>query len=234
LNKKVSNSSQIGEHEVKFILDNSRSRTLTEYVSKVCRPDPLYPEGIVSSIYFDTRDFLFLGEKLSSDFLKAKVRFRWYSSVNTGESFPNLFLEVKRKIGSAREKYRKNIDMSSSWVQKRSLHCPDYHIVNEMLLRHGQRFNQNVYPILQINYRRSRFIDSLSGARLSVDRDINVSRTNRNMVRGCKRTLLKTAVFEFKSSSHVLPDWLGNVIAIGDCKKDAFSKYSECYAHLLN
>ncbi len=229
----MTNVLQIGEHETKFSFPNYRSRVVRQYLGKFCSPDPLYPEGIISSIYFDTREFLMLEEKLGSDFLKIKVRLRWYSSVNTKESYPALFLEIKKKIGSARKKVRFKLDFNSDWVLSRPLHDPCFLHINKLISTQGEHFKQPLYPVFQINYRRSRYIDSLSGARLSIDSDIHVARINGQMINSMNKTPLKEAVFEHKSGSHNLPDWLSQVNTIGNCKKGSFSKYSECYAHLL-
>ena len=44
--------------------------------------DGAYSSNIVSSLYYDTRDRRGLYEKLNSDFLKLKVRLRWYTELN--------------------------------------------------------------------------------------------------------------------------------------------------------
>jgi hypothetical protein len=98
------------EHETKYVFPNSRAAILRRFLSMKCIPDGDYAEGLISSIYFDTSHLELLDEKLNSDFLKVKVRLRWYSSVTSGLPYPPVFLEVKRKIGSARRKARQQVD----------------------------------------------------------------------------------------------------------------------------
>lgn len=224
---------QIGEHETKFVLPNCRATSAWSWLSKRCIPDPDYSEGIVSSIYFDSSRFDFLLEKLNSTYLKTKVRLRWYSSVFDRKNYPSVFLEVKNKVGSARLKKRIPMDFDSSEVLSYSLGHPFFYQINRLLNENEFVLNKTVYPAFQINYRRSRFIDPMSGARLSIDRDIHASRVNRKMVKKTHPVVLNDAVFEFKDTTGNLPDWFSQLIAIGECRKGAFSKYSVCYAQLL-
>lgn len=222
---------QIGEHETKFIIANTRADILRVWLSKRCLPDPEYHLGKISSIYFDTRDFRLLGEKLSSDYLKSKVRLRWYTDVVSGEPFPAAFLEIKNKIGSAREKTRNRLEVDSHFLLSRTLHDTWYLQLNKLIGEHGLVCPQTLHPVFQINYFRSRFIEPLTGARLAVDSDIHVTRVNRRMVSRENLAPLPEAVFELKGKSGTLPDWLYQVSALG-CQKGSFSKYSACYAQL--
>lgn len=227
----VHDTMQIGEHETKYVLHNNRADKLRLWLAKKCLPDPEYHEGKVSSIYFDTKDFRMLSEKLSSDYLKTKVRLRWYSSIDSGEPFPATFLEIKKKIGSARVKIRDRLDIDSEWVLSRPLHNHEYLVINRKVAEQGVIFNGTLYPAFQINYCRSRFVEPLTGARLAVDSNIHVTRINRQMVNRENFAPLPDAVFELKNQSGILPDWLHQVNALG-CRKGSFSKFSTCYAQL--
>ncbi len=227
----VHDTMQIGEHETKYVLHNNRADILRRWLAKKCLPDPEYHEGKISSIYFDTKDFRMLGEKLSSDYLKTKVRLRWYSGIDSGEPFSATFLEIKNKIGSARVKIRDRLDIDSEWVLSRPLHNHEYLVINRKVAEQGVIFKGTLYPAFQINYCRSRFVEPLTGARLAVDSNIHVTRINRQMVNRENFAPLPDAVFELKSQSGILPDWLHQVNALG-CRKGSFSKYSACYAQL--
>lgn len=225
------NSAQIGEHETKFVLPNSRARILSSWLSKRCRPDPLYPVGIISSIYFDTKDWQLLGEKLNSDHLKTKVRLRWYSDVQSGESLPATFLEIKYKIGSARKKLRIKTAINSDEILKTRLEEPRLLQIPRLSLEHGVVLPMSLHPAFQLNYIRHRFIDPLTGARLAVDRNIHISRVNSRMIQSSNPTSLPDGVFELKYENSILPDWLHQLTALG-CRKGSFSKYSNCYSHV--
>jgi hypothetical protein len=170
-----------------------------------------YAEGFISSIYFDNGHLDLLNEKLNSDYLKAKVRVRWYSSVTTETPYPPVFLEVKRKVGSARRKIRQQLDWTSGWVKSRPLHDPSFLQVKTILAKLGNPFNRPLFPTLQIDYRRSRYVAPHSGARLAVDSDIRVSRVKGQFISHLNGKSLGDAVFECKIRSQNLPDWLGQV-----------------------
>ena len=229
----ITDIKQIGEHETKFTLANWRTAVLWSWLSRRCLPDPEFSEGLVSSIYFDTAGFDMLDEKHNSTYLKTKVRLRWYSSITDRKPFPTTFLEVKKKVGSARIKRRIKMNFGSDAVLSHDLGNTFYLAMNRLLQEHGFHFNTPLYPAFQINYRRSRYIDPISGARLSLDRDINASRVNRKMVSQVNGKVLDEAVFEFKEKTGMLPDWLSQVTALSECRKGSFSKYSACYAQLL-
>jgi hypothetical protein len=219
------------EHETKYVFTNSRAATLRRFLSMKCIPDGDYAEGLISSIYFDTSHLELLDEKLNSDFLKAKVRLRWYSSVTSGLPYPPVFLEVKRKIGSARRKTRQQLDCFGDWIRVRPLHDPSFLQINALLTKLGNHFNRSLFPTLQIDYRRSRYLDTHSGARLSVDSDIRVSRTNGQLIPYLNGCCLDDAVFECKLRTQHQPDWLGQVNTLADGRKDSFSKYACCFLH---
>jgi len=224
---------QIGEHETKFVFPNSRALIVRSWLSRKCIPDSEYAEGFVSSIYFDSRDFEFLGEKLNSFFLKTKIRLRWYSSFPDSVPFPATFLEMKRKVGSARMKKRIRMPFSTDWILSQPLENPAYLTINKDLRENRILIGKMLHPVFQLNYRRTRYIDPLTGARLSVDSDIYVSRVNRFIVNdNAFIAPLAEAVFEYKEKTGILPDWLHQVNVLGECKKGAFSKYSECYARI--
>jgi len=224
------NIEQLGEHETKFSLPNYRAAVLSSWLSKRCQPDPSYSVGIISSIYFDTAELKFLREKINSDHLKSKVRLRWYSDHLTGVADPATFLEVKYKIGSARKKTRIKTDICAHDVLATSLNNPSLMNIPRAGLAHDVLFPAALHPVFQLNYLRHRFIDPLSGARLAVDSNIHISRVNNRMIQRYKPTPLPEAVFELKDSKNDLPEWLHQLTALG-CRKNSFSKYSNCYAH---
>lgn len=222
---------QTGEHETKYVFPNTNVIKTRSWLGRLCQPDPAYSTGIISSIYFDTSDFLHLREKLSSDYLKTKIRLRWYTACETLRPYSTLFLEAKYKIGSARKKQRHTLTIPSSWVMERALHNPEYHIINKLIRELGIPLHENLLPVLQISYTRTRYIDHHSGARLSIDNDIHVPRWNSALLPGRNLTVHPSAVFEFKDPSGQLPERLAPITAMAGAKRSSFSKYSECYAH---
>ena len=71
----------------------------------VCRRDPEFPAAVVWTIYYDTPALVSLGEKINSDYLKRKIRVRWYSDLEGRVSGP-AFVEAKLRMGTRRSKVR--------------------------------------------------------------------------------------------------------------------------------
>ena len=80
--------------ELKYVNSNTKSHILISWLEKSCIPDPEFPVGTVSSIYYDTWDKKYLGEKINSYYLKTKVRVRWYSCLEYKSHNDKTFAEV--------------------------------------------------------------------------------------------------------------------------------------------
>ncbi len=222
-----------GEHEVKYALAPSAVSTVEGWLRRCCRPDPAFPEGMVSSLYFDTHCRSFLHEKLNSDFLKSKVRVRWYGDIHSGKPGSASFVEAKLKTGGRRAKVRIRSDIPGERLAQISLADPCLMRIPHALRPHGVTFEKPLFPVFQLDYRRQRFIEPTTGCRISLDYHIHVSRTNPQTVPHMRPARLNRAVLESKGALHELPGFLHQLTALG-CRKESFSKYGYCFVKLLN
>jgi len=220
------------EHETKFVFRNVASRLLIQWLRARCQPDPEFPEGIISSIYYDTRDWRFLREKINSDYLKTKVRLRWYADIDTEEPGDESFLEAKYKIGGRRQKIRIRTDYSGKWLSGLSLEDERLREVSGLLLSKGAIIPSQLHPAFLIQYKRLRFVEPVTGARLSIDCDICTPKINMRMIPRTNHFPLREAVFELKGRTMELPNVLHQLTALG-CRKGSFSKYSACYQNIM-
>ena len=94
-----------GERELKFTLPASRVHLARRRLDSLCRRDPEFPAAVVWTIYYDTPALISLGEKINSDYLKRKIRVRWYSDLDGRVSGP-AFVEAKLRLGTQRSKVR--------------------------------------------------------------------------------------------------------------------------------
>jgi hypothetical protein len=217
-----------GNHETKFVFNNTNSHLIVEWLSCSCQPDPEFPAGIVSSIYYDTRDWQFLREKINSDYLKTKVRVRWYSDINKNEPSEYSYIEVKQKVGAIRKKIRIKTDIPGRWLSQVDLHNEKLLQIPSYLRMKGVNIPMHIHPVFQISYKRWRFVELMTGTRLCVDCDISTPRVNELLVPNPSPFYLRQGVFELKGSIKVLPDVLHQLTDMG-CRKESFSKYSNCY-----
>jgi len=232
-NKNKHNKIDPGSHEIKYTVENSRSPQIIKWLRSVCRPDPEFPEGTVSSIYYDTRDWRFLSEKINSDYIKTKIRIRWYSDLNDRMHSPQSFLEAKRKSGSRRKKIRIVSPFSGDFFSQVRLEDSILLKLPQLLHTRNFVFNGNVFPAFQISYKRIRFCEPVSGTRLCFDFDIHAPRRNFHILPRFKPFKLNTAVFEMKGEMRKLPFTLNFLTQLG-LRKSSFSKYGSCYQALTN
>ncbi|HDP95497.1 MAG TPA: VTC domain-containing protein [Candidatus Aminicenantes bacterium] len=219
-------------HEGKYVIHNSVAHKVVAWLQGRCWPDREFPAGIVASIYYDSRDWRFLGEKINSDYMKTKVRVRWYQDINTKEPLDASFMEVKYKTGGIRRKIRVKTPHSGAWLCETELNDPKLMALPD-LLKLGEVFLQGpLFPVFQISYKRRRFVDPVSGLRLSIDYDIHVPRVNPAMVPRFNSANLNSAVFETKGGNSRLPEPLHQLTALG-CRKQSFSKYSMGYQKIM-
>lgn len=217
--------------ETKYVLTMGCVPKFVQWLQHRCLPDPDYPAGIVTSIYFDTRNWHFLHEKINSDFFKTKVRLRWYADLDSGKYSTESFLEVKFKQGKKRHKIRKRLDISGESLAESDLSSRDLIDLPNRLLELGVIFPEALFPVFQIQYNRLRFVEPFSRARLSLDYAIRVPVVNRQKIPVFFPFSLQNAVFELKGTDSRLPAFLHQLTTLG-CRKDSFSKYSFCYAKL--
>ncbi len=177
-------------------------------------------------------------DKINSDYLKTKVRVRWYSEIS-GTPMPGApFIEVKQKFGSGRKKFRIEAPYSSEWLSRVDLKNPELLNVYFLLKphAHGVLLQDMLFPAFIIQYERYRFVEPIHRVRVSVDHQISVPKINRAMVStdyllGPASTTLDTAVLEMKGKVEHLSGFLRYITAIGG-KKSSFSKYLTCYQHI--
>lgn len=226
LNKKVI------MHELKYAINNSKSHQIIEWLRLSCRPDPEFPVGMVSSIYYDTRDWTFLAEKINSDYMKTKVRVRWYSDISNKKHFDASFAEAKFKIGTRREKVRIMTPYSGKWLSNVRLDNPKLLELPPLLRSKGIILDQNVFPVYEISYKRLRFVEPYTSTRICIDYDISAPRVNSYMLPRFNPLRLQTAVFEIKGGLSELPFTLQPLTDLG-CRKASFSKYTACYKKIM-
>ncbi len=218
-------------HELKFTIHNTRSFDILSWLNRFCEPDPEFPKGCVSSIYYDTLNWRYLNEKLNSYYLKKKVRLRWYSDLDYIKHDAVSFLEVKYKIGGRREKVRVDTIFSGSQLADMPLENREFVDIIQLFRTREIVITEKLFPAFQISYKRHRYIDPYTGSRICFDHNISAPRTNRMMLPYIYSDILQTAVFEIKGPESELPSSLYPLTDMG-LKKSSFSKYSSCYHKL--
>jgi len=220
------------EFELKFTLPAALAPTVEAGLRAICRPHPEFHEAIISSVYYDWADWRLLNEKTGSDFLKMKVRVRWYRPVQSdGPGDTPAFAEAKLKTGSQREKVRIALPEPASHWARTALNSPDFQ--EPLLALRGQGFTEfgRLRPAFQIDYHRLRFVHPFSAHVLCLDTRIRVPRVHHGRLRHPAEAPLPLAVMEQKGPLDHL-DPVFDLLTRFPLRKGAFSKYQHCFSHL--
>lgn len=219
------------EHEIKFTFSSHHVESVVQWLRHRCRLDPDFPHNRVASIYYDTKDWQFLREKMNSDYLKTKFRVRWYQEPGEEKPPGQAFIEVKSKIGTPRTKFRMAAPYPASWFAKVPLEDLRLLDIPYSLKAQGILLKQHLFPVFIVQYERYRFVELVSGTRVCVDYNIGMPRVNRTMLPAANPFPLPTAVLEVKGNVESLPGILSYLLSF-NCKKTSFSKYLACYEQL--
>ena len=218
------------EAEGKFALPAHRVGPALDWIRLACDPDPRFPHGVVASIYYDSDGWDFLRGKVESDYLKTKVRLRWYSEAG-GAPGGRAFAEIKYRVGCRRAKLRFETQHDAGWLARVSLDDPALLSIPRELKRRGAPLAKALFPAFEVRYERRRYVERGSGARVCIDYRIGAPRFNRRMLPRGTPCELANAVFEVKSQQGELPPTLRRLVSFG-ARRSAFSKYYECYLGL--
>jgi hypothetical protein len=217
------------ERELKYVLPASAGSLARSMVSALTRPDAAFPFATVSTIYYDTPDLRLLGEKINSDYLKTKVRLRWYAP---SRGATTAFLEVKSRVGGLRQKVRIETPLEAARAASLPLEDPQFVRLLDLLGPSGVTAPARLMPALLLRYDRSRHIEGASGSRVSVDTRIEAVRANPRLLGHVAPHLIASAVVEVKGTGDELPRALHPVVALG-ARRAAFSKYAAAGVAML-
>jgi hypothetical protein len=227
--KRVYNSSVL-EHEIKYLVPATSAAALVTWTSSICLRDGKYPPATVYTVYYDTPRLALLGEKIDSDFLKTKVRVRWYAD-RDGQLGDALFAEAKFRVGSQRRKVRHRLPIDAAEAAGRPLHDPAWIQWLEPLRADAPHLPATLAPVLGVRYVRHRFVEAAHASRVTIDEGIGLDRINASRLHGRIPGVFPHAVFEYKGRLPDPPAALLPVVRFG-ARRGSSSKYLACYHHL--
>lgn len=199
-----------------------------------CAPDDWFATGIVNSIYFDTPGLGSYWEKANGDNIKTKIRIRWYGADDSLPGEVPVFVEVKGRVGSARNKLRYETTAPRDLVISTPFEgseLPDFLAARSR--EFGMPVSRDWRPVCCISYCRRRYFDTPSMSRIAIDWNIEARRFNRLLFPWGRPVTLGSVVCEFKNKGGEPPMWSEHVRAAG-LRFGSFSKYGECMSRLIN
>lgn len=216
--------------EQKYTFANHALTELLDWAEYALDADARYPSGVINSLYYDTPDLLMYRQKRSSEYLKWKVRLRWYSTSSRDDGVP-CYLEVKRKAGSTRRKRRSTLHVPPDSLASGLFRCGIIAGAADQAQPNGYPEHSVMLPVAHIQYRRRRYIDPATGARIAVDWDISCPAVNTEVVPAEAPVWLPRGVLEVKAPLRHLPRSFDAVAFL--LHKTSFSKYAQCLEQLM-
>lgn len=225
--------------EQKYVFPEGERDALLAWLRHRFRPDAAFPVNRVVTLYYDTPSFEFYRQKRNSEYLKAKVRLRWYENgdgTGAGEEAAagagqpgerRCFLEVKQRCGSLRRKGRLSVALAADELDGDPFGGAALRRLARRVPELGFHSPGTLVPLLEIRYRRHRFVDAASGTRLALDAAIRCSRANNRLLPFPTPARLSAGVLELKGAFADEPRALG---LLGHrLVRSSFSKYGSCF-----
>ena len=144
------------EYELKYTFLNHRADFVRRLIAAKFKPDPKYSQGVVTSIYFDSKDMQMYEEKRASTYLKKKIRLRWYLDAQTGQPDEDAFWEVKSRIGTQRKKTRIVSNLKPTLLEQIKIDDPI--LIKEAANQQQEVSGEIIFPSVMIRYTRHRYI----------------------------------------------------------------------------
>lgn len=215
--------------ERKFFVSQEKTSYARSLLSHICLRDSKYPEGRINSLYFDTADLDQFQESDDGNCEREKIRIRWYDSPDNQEGEVPVYLELKSKKGFASRKRRRKILVPAERLNRFQADNTiiSRNVILQTLSEFGYFSEDLLLPVLLITYKRSRFIDILTGTRLSFDWRISSSLTAPGLGYSEPGLMLEGEVIEIKGPSMEIPISLRPFSTIG-IDWTRFSKYVFC------
>lgn len=219
--------------ERKYVCEDADPALAVGALRAWAEPDAEYPEGVLESVYFDTPNLAYWREKANGDALKRKVRVRWYRT-GAGGATRTAFLEVKDRVGSARDKIRKTFEAPADLLENAPLDDPRWSpFLLEAASALGVHVEASLAPTVSIRYRRFRMRCPVTGSRLSVDSEIECPRANSATIPFAGPLRCPFVVCEAKSDVANAWPFGPDLVRMG-FRLRSFSKYGYFLEHLLD
>lgn len=211
-------------HEVKFIGPSHGAPFVAASLEALCAPDHEFPENVVHSVYFDSPDLASYAEKTNGDYLKTKVRLRWYAELERrGEKRGGdwtAWLEIKTRTGSRGTKRRKLLRLPGP----SPLEGLDPEALGAIVREH---LGSSRRPSCWVSYSRARLWGPDGLTRLSIDRDLRVEWVARWIPSHWFGANPPVFVVEVKGDTPAVHPALSTLI-MRHARKRALSKYALC------
>lgn len=221
--------------ERKFVSSASEAGGVADALRAFCVPDSTYPEGELESIYYDDSRLSSFREKANGDSLKRKIRIRWYRTGGPDDGRRTAFLEIKDRVGAARDKVRASFQAGAADLEGRPLSDGFYvSLLHDQAASAGFPVSHGLAPTVSIRYRRRRFVCPVTQSRVSIDYAIVCTRANPDIFPAGSFSPLATPLVVCEAKSRDARSWpFGDMLARMGFRLESFSKYGYFVERIL-
>lgn len=219
-------------YEYKYLLSYREYVLIKEYIRFILSPDVNGDKYSITSIYYDTNDFLMYKQKRDGLFDHNKIRLRQYS-----EHFDRLkpmYLESKQKRELTQLKKRIKFNNFGEFEQHMSFDS------NKNEYFHNFNLTTPIKPVVNVIYDREAFEDTIEDKRLRVTFDSNLkSQSISKSLLINEDHILKDSnhnsyiIMEVKFDNKELPEVMRKIIKKFKLQSESFSKYAYCFEQNL-
>ncbi len=154
----------------------ARARLIEAWLDARLPRDPRFPEGVITSCYYDSISLDAYQESVDGELLKQKLRLRWYGEPI--DRYAGVWLELKSRDGARSFKHRVRAPIEGN-ESSLGLVIPDQQTLRRQLRELetlvGQRFAPTLQPTAIVRYRRIRWQTTDGSLRASLDTDVRVA-----------------------------------------------------------
>lgn len=181
----------------------------------------------ITSVYFDDLFDTCLKDTIDGNFKREKYRIRIYNN-----SFDNIKLEVKFKEYSRIKKKACTISMEEMFLllDGQCIERGKQNFDNPIVLFNMAIKNKGLRPKIIVEYDRRAFIFGHGNVRITLDRNLRYSTQWKSFGKESikyQRIRKWEDVLEVKYDEF-LPDFIAQLLELGDMQKTSFSKYQIC------
>ena len=209
--------------ERKYSVSAARAPLLAAWLRARLRPDPSYPEGVITSCYFDTPQLDAYWDSADGQRLKSKLRLRWYG--DPVDPYAGAWLEIKQRDGveSSKRRLRLDSELLQGLDFGAGLVLPTQQALAEFARQLDPALGASLEPAVLVRYQRIRLRDAASGLRVSLDTRVQAAAPIAGAGAPLWRPIVHGSVLELKSPSS-LPRRLDGLGRFG-LQRSAHSKY---------
>ena len=224
-------------YELKYIMRYAHAKRVMEHMGDYLVPDAYgdkYGNYILSSLYYDTDDFLFYWQKLEGLKHRRKLRIRLYETKEVPTPETIVYVEIKERVDKIIRKRRIKVPLKDAWKlcddREEVVHEKRDRAAHDEILHMTHAYD--LYPQVITSYHRKAFngTEYDPGLRVTFDTNLRYRRADLDLTsKKLGRFMIDPdlVIMEIKANNSI-PIWITQMVAHHDIQLKRISKYCTC------